>query len=222
MPFPRRTALLALLAVLGSAPAGAQDVYTSRADFLTAFAGQTATNSLDGFDVSGGGLNPVAGIAFGAVSGTLSTPASPLSELNFSNFDPGNAWIVADGGTSQLLLSRLVTGFGASFFDLGTTGDVVFRLFDTALVGAGPVAELSLSAIPGFDAVSGNGFLGFGSATAFDLVEIEAVAGEFYELDDPVIGGISAIPEPATVALVAGGLVALAGRLRRRQGWRVG
>jgi hypothetical protein len=227
MPTPRLrarlaaplAALLAALLALGAADARAQTVYTDRAAFLAAFPGQTAANTLDGFDVSGGGLNPVAGIDFGPITTGTLAGVGGSAELNFASLGNAVDWVVPDGGVTRLQLQHTVLGAGADFFDLGTNDDVILRLLDLR-VGRTLVAELALSSIAGFDPTgAGTGFLGFASAVPFDVLEIESGAGEFYELDDPVVAGVaaSAVPEPATVALVAGGvgLIALAGARRR-------
>jgi hypothetical protein len=96
---------------------------------------------------------------------------------------------------------------GAWFAGMDST-TVQFRLYDNGVLVASS-AVLGTSATPVF--------LASGYAGTVDEVRVFSNAPDFFVMDDVTYGTAqAAVPEPSSLAMLAGGLVLLAGRLRKR------
>jgi hypothetical protein len=185
---------------------------------------------------------PVGIGAFGAGS-TLSTFAAQTNggEVNGTTVDGiqylyslGNGQVIFDGGpgatnnitplnivsvgnnsgTLTLLLPSLVDTFGYGFAILNT-GAVPVATTISLFNGATPVGGLSYAGAP--DPTFSGGFAGIQSTLPFNLVQLtfnSAVAPAF-ALDNVRTFNSTAVPEPATLLLVATGAAALYRRRRR-------
>ena len=99
--------------------------------------------------------------------------------------------------------------FSGAWFAGGYGAAVNFNLFlSNALVGTS--SSLTVSGTPTF--------LASGYAGAVDRVEVYSNRNDFYVMDDVTIGAaVVATPEPASLGLMATGLVGLFGVARRRR-----
>ena len=201
MPIRRRRAALAGLvtAFALASSAGAQPAsFTNRAAFVAAF-GATASNNLNALG-PGSTIIPFGALPTGTLNGAFVLP--PILPNPLSAF--------------TIVFSQPINGFGADF----TSGDP-----STAL-------GVKLSFFNGATPVGGSEFGNFGTTFlgarpccgAFDRVVIEnstLYAGGYQFLDNLTVGvgrpGVSAVPEPATLALVASGLALVGGAARRRR-----
>lgn len=215
----RSLAVLSACALLcaGARPAAAQTTYTSRSAFLSAFR-HTGQNDLDGVAIPDdpGTLSVVPGLTFGITTATLRDPSPdpdfPDRTLGPSDQgSPPNSWIVNSGGPTRLDFTAGISGFGANFFDFASRGPVTFRFFQDGFE-LGTVVFPLVPAGPGYA-----GFYGIDFGTTFNRLDIEPTGPEYYEMDDLAVGLGSTVPEPATVALVAGGVAVLAVARRRRR-----
>lgn len=223
MPRPPSLAVaLALACLTAPAASGAQTQITSRAAFLARFT-LTGSNNFEGIAIPAdpGSLSVVPTLNFGITTGTLSDPNYDSSDPNAfatqtlgpassTNAGAGTVFVVADGGISRFLFAGPLSGFGANLFNAAGADDVMFGFF----LGGASVGSSTLALQP--TASGYTGFLGFDVGRNFDRVDIMSASGEYFELDAPTVGvGVAAVPEPATVALVGAGVLALAARRRR-------
>jgi hypothetical protein len=204
--------------------AGAQTSYFSRPDFRLAFTTPTTVvgpksgvDPLDAYVISdpSGTTGDASGLDFGVTTARLfdvaPDPSFPDRLLQPAGMGSGQSWIVNNGGPTRITFGTAVRGFGATFFDAGSTGNLVFTFyFNGAQLGARALD----GQVPGYD-----GFFGVDFGTFVDRVDIAAVVGDQYEMDDLVVGAdaFAAVPEPAGVALVGAGLVAIGVTTRRRR-----
>ena len=108
----------------------------------------------------------------------------------------------------KIIFPHPVYGFGADFISAVSTGLLTVTYGSTTLQ-----FDSALTA-------PGNGFLGIVSANPFTEIEFrsESTTPEGFELDNLAYTSrtFSAVPEPGSIALLAGGGIPLLGLLRRR------
>ena len=134
-----------------------------------------------------------------------------------SNITPPNIVSIGNNtGVLSMMLPSLVDSFGYGFAILATTSispATTISLFN----GATPVGGLSFGGTP--EPTFTGGFAGVQSTLAFNRVNVtfNSVAAPAFALDNirTANNGGSAIPEPASLLLVATGIGALARRRRR-------
>lgn len=97
-----------------------------------------------------------------------------------------------------------ITAFAATFFGAATNSSLTFTVDGNSF--AGPIYNYS--------------FFGFVSDTAFSRITISG-ENELHQFDDVRFASAAAVPEPATWAMLLGGIGVTGGVLRRRAGGRI-
>lgn len=97
-----------------------------------------------------------------------------------------------------------ITAFAATFFGAATNSSLTFTVDGISF--AGPIYNYS--------------FFGFVSDTAFSRITISG-ENELHQFDDVRFASAAAVPEPATWAMLIGGIGVTGGVLRRRAGRRM-
>jgi PEP-CTERM motif-containing protein len=210
-----RTAVLVTVGVLLTVrSAGATTIPVGIGAFgpgstLTTFAAQTNGGEVNGTTVDGILFQYSLGngqVVFDGGPGSTNN-ITPLNIVSIGN----------NSGTLMLTLPSLVDTFGYGFALLNT-GPIATATTISLFNGATPVGSLSYAGVP--DPTFSGGFAGIQSTLLFDHVQLtfnSAVAPAF-ALDNVRTfnsGATTAVPEPATLLLVATGAAAL-GRRRRR------
>jgi hypothetical protein len=216
LPPMSRSALALLASALvtaAAAPLAAQTTWfgaNARAGF-TAAAITPVTNDLNT-------NTPV--YDFGAL-GTATASGNGIATINGALFGSG-------GGTPTpawtLSFSQAIGAFGADFTGLGTintdfpypAGEARFTFYNGATTVGTVAQNFGLSGVTAFFGVTG--------LAAFDRVEIRTNVGDEFWTDDVTLGAlattpppVTTTPEPATLALVGAGALALGGVARRRR-----
>jgi hypothetical protein len=177
-----------------------------------------------GFEVS---ANAGAGVQFGSIDPSYPAIFEPFSPSKLFTAIGSNIVDVEFRLPSDQTTVALTRGFGVVFSDVDDVNTTSLEFFDFGgnLIGGGPFfapaapgsATFSFLGVS-FDSplvrrvriTSGNQLLVSGN-TAQDLVVMDD-----FIYGEPV-NAAAVVPEPSTVALVAGGLAALAGAARRRR-----
>jgi hypothetical protein len=223
MMTPQRILLAtAALVLLGAQSASAATITLfDRAAFQAAVLGGTITQqTFDGF-ADGTPLGTVGGVTYSASGGTvvvtdtfLTTTfphgiGSTSTSSSLCCFFPGSE-------TSTFTFTSPVSAFG---IDINT-----FAATAGAYSGTLNIGDVVSSAFDTFPGTFTGQFLGFISDTPFTSVTISANTGFSYTLDTLVFGDAraiidanTAVPEPTTLALMGGGLLALVLQRRRRR-----
>ena len=97
-----------------------------------------------------------------------------------------------------------ITAFAATFFGAATNSSLTFTVDGASF--AGPIYNYS--------------FFGFVSDTPFSRITISG-ENELHQFDDVRFASAAAVPEPATWAMLIGGIGVTGGMLRRRTGGRM-
>lgn len=217
---PRVPSVLALAAAAccaAAAPAGAQTVYTSRAAFLAALGGGATTYTFDGLAPAPAYTAPITAV------GPLTLTPGPGTGLAVFNplFDP-----VYNYGTGDVLAA--FRGVGAAEFVIAAPGPLYAFGIDFGQASPpNPQANYTFTLSTGFSRTLAGGAAGpAGGAKAFTTffgviapVAFTSVGVSVDRGDVPVFDNltVAAVPEPATVVLVGGGVFTLAGLARSRR-----
>ncbi len=196
---------VALVGTLTLATAAhAQEFFFNRAQFVAALA-TTQTNDLNAL-ANGSTVIPFGALGTGTLTGAtvsgglITKPGAPFSlTINFS---------------------QLIRGFGADYANLAAATSVGGEV--TLFNGATQVGSITFGSTPSpstfFGFIPSGG--AFNRAVVTDAGSIRvgnaSVATTFVSIDNPVIGVQATVPEPATIALMATGLLAVGGVARRR------
>lgn len=220
---PQRILLaVAVLVLVGTQAASAATITLyDRATFQLAVAGATITQqTFDGF-VDGTALGTVGGVTYSASGGTVVVTDTYLTTtfpngIGSTSTSGAFCCFFTGAETATFAFTSPVSAFGidintfaptpGAYSGTLSTGDVVPSAFDT------------------FPGTFTGQFLGFISDTPFTSVTIAANTGFSYTLDTLVFGDAQAIvdaaspvPEPATLMLMGGGLLALVLQRSRRR-----
>jgi len=236
-------ALLALaLMVGGLAPASHASTisfYVSTSEFsgyasILSCSGTGAAPSAD--SCSGTGITAVTGITFGTLSATSNIPGS-ASNANLVGSQETISTTNSTNTTFYLLeitdasytapTSLLVSATGKETF-LGGMGSMQTMTyfdptFSSGTLTAGSCAGLTLSSFTGPNVASAQATESCSNSTPFDLgmiteytINAADTKGSGNEVSTQSSLNISAVPEPASIALFGSGLLGLAGFARRR------
>jgi len=196
-----RLAMLALLIIASSSHAAIVS-YGNRAAFDAAFPGSVREN-WDGFAAGTGfadgtGAN---GITYTSSAGNalvtndffVSTSPNGLGDTTVGFFQGADA--------ITFTFSNALRAFGIDINTYATAAGAY-----TATTNLGDVASSVLDQFPG---LATGEFIGFSSTSAFTSVTIASLGGFAYTLDTLRAVDAAAVPEPATLALLALGLLGL-------------
>lgn len=205
----------------------------ARAQFFTRLTGVT-TESFEGYAAGTGAPLAIAfpgtgtatltgNGAVASVTGTGTNGAGRYAVTGTRYFEATSA--TSGAPTFAISFSDPVSAFGFYGTDIGDFGSQLSLRF--TLVGGGfSTWTLPYTATNGTDTGRDGSLLyaGFVGANAFTRVEFLGTSSDdIFGFDDMTIANVSQVlpptttPEPGTVALVAGGLVVLAGVVRRRR-----
>ena len=199
--------LLVLLAVHSNVSAAVVS-FASRATFDAAFPGAVREN-WDGFAsgtvfTDGTGTN---GIIYNSSAGNALVTSSFLNTTNPNSLGDTTVGFFQAADSVTFTFVGAVRAFGIDINTFATNNEAY-----TATTDLGNVIGSFFNPFPGF----GTGqFVGFSSDSNFSSVTIAAAAGttQSYTLD--TLRAVAAIPEPATTALLALGLLGIGGFARR-------
>ena len=219
MPARLRPAVRAVAAALAlPAAASAQVTFHAAPSLFDALSSTTLEATFDGL-----GEGTIAGaLTQGRVTFTppgpftlyIATPGGPAEP----SFHPGVRPLTSDvlTATGNESIAMTFSGAAPTAFSmrvlLNGAGGAGVRVFD---VGGAEIGGLV------FQEFATVRFLGITSTIPIGRIQYDAVLGNIQDtgLDDVRVGtGVSAVPEPATLALVGGGLAAVLGAGARRRG----
>jgi len=216
MKFPYSLAALASMIVLAGAPGAASAAvlvkYTDRATFSSA-SGATRVETFNDItsDIDLSTPHDFGGFTMknqrvGAYGSSI-VDAAPFTSvdgsLNGTTYVQSTVYNVSESFMSSLVITfdEGITAFGANFTS-GSVGNI--QLFVDGQLFEGYVEEQG-------------GFFGFISDKAISTVELRARAGSGYQYTfDDLTFSTSAVPEPASWAMMLGGFAIIGSAMRRR------
>lgn len=204
------TGLAASLARHSVSASAAVTTYTTRASFDAAV-GPTSSVNFNSYVVN----TPFHTVAIDVGPFTLSMIGSPDTSYNFIDVAPPNSAETDVNGTTNMRV----------FTDNNPPGDLLFT-FDSPIYAFGAdfrsLNDVELrtqilvagdNLVPPVQPSSGMlTFYGFKSTTPFTTITFHGVANDVYGADNVSFGGV---PEPSTLALVAGSMLGVMGRRKR-------
>jgi hypothetical protein len=213
-----RTRLAALLLTLGAAtPAAAQTAYSSSAAFFAALSGASVTEGYESYATNtlfpaGSSANGITYTAFpaGVLAGRVDDLYNRIGDRSLAadrDNDPATEDFFLAGESFTVSFVQPIYAIGI-YFNIQQSPDN--SVFISTPVGSASSGGATYDQSTLY-------FVGLISPTAFSTATIGALAnaGSGYNVDDLTFA-VSAVPEPSTVLLLAGGLAALGGLVRRR------